>query len=127
MNYKPSSYVPIDKQPVGLMGNCPFRIYVPNKPIKYGMVCDISTKYMLNAEQYLYKSTVSTKQPLADNFVEKLVVATISGSTLNNLFASIPLDEHLLEKSKLITVGTIRKNKRELPSEEFKDPNYKGP
>lgn len=132
MNYKASSYLTIDEQLVGFRGKCPFRMYIPSKPNRYGikiiMMCDNSTKYMLNALPYVGKQTNTTKKPIADIFVEKLVAGTVSGShrniTMDNWFMSVPLCTRLLEEYHLTSVGTIKKNKRELPSE-FKDPKHK--
>lgn len=131
-NYKPSSYLTIDEQLVGFRGKCAFRMYIPSKPNRYGikiiMLCDNSSKYMVNALPYLGKQIVPAKKPKADFFVEKLVNGTVSGSnrniTMDNWFISVPLALHLLEECHLTTVGTIKKNKRELPPE-FKDPKYK--
>ena len=53
-NYKPAAYVTIHEQIVGFRGNCPFRIYIPSKPDNYGielvMMCDNTTKYMVDAQ-----------------------------------------------------------------------------
>lgn len=57
--YKPGSYITVDEQLVGFRGRCPFRMYIPNKPNKYGlklvMMADSSTKYMCNAMPYMGK------------------------------------------------------------------------
>lgn len=49
MNYSPGSNVTIDEQLLGFRGRCPFRMYIPNKPSKYGikipMMCDSGTNY----------------------------------------------------------------------------------
>lgn len=59
-SYSPSSYVTIDKQLSAFRRRCLFRMYIPNKPVKYGMkivmVCNASTKYMLDASPYLGKN-----------------------------------------------------------------------
>nr|CAI5851161.1 unnamed protein product [Callosobruchus analis] len=39
-NYKPSAYLCIDEQLVDVIGRCPFRTYMPNKPDKYGIKID---------------------------------------------------------------------------------------
>lgn len=48
INYIPGSEVTIDEQLRGFRGRCPFRIYIPNKPDKYGikfpMMCDATSK-----------------------------------------------------------------------------------
>lgn len=57
MNYIPGSEVTIDEQLLGFTGRCPFRMYIPNKPDKYGikfpMMCDATSKYMIDADPYI--------------------------------------------------------------------------
>lgn len=36
-HYRPGSYLTIDEQLIGFRGNCPFRMYLPDKPNKYGI------------------------------------------------------------------------------------------
>lgn len=122
-SYKPSAYLCIDEQLVGFRGRCPFRIYIPNKPNKYGikiiMVCDVATKYVVNASPYLGKSTKTNGVPLANYFVELLtrpVWGTNRNITMDNWFTNIPLGNKLLEAPfKLTIVGTLRKNKPQIP------------
>ena len=49
----------IDEQLLPFRGRCAFRQYMPKKPSKYGikfwMMCDCTTKYMMNANVYLEK------------------------------------------------------------------------
>lgn len=58
-SYTPTAYLTIDEQLLAFRGRCGFRMYLPNKPAKYGlkivMVCDSSTKYMIDASPYLGK------------------------------------------------------------------------
>lgn len=67
-SYTPSSYLTIDEQLLGFRGRCPFRTYIPNKPSKYGikimMLCDSSSKYMIDAIPYVGKSTDTNGLPL---------------------------------------------------------------
>lgn len=122
-NYKPSAYLCIDEQLVGFRGRCPFRMYIPNKPNKYGikivMVCDVATKYVLNASPYLGKSTKTNGAPLANYYVELLtkpVWGTKRNITMDNWFTNIPLSNKLTEAPfKLTVVGTLRKNKPQIP------------
>ncbi|XP_060809050.1 piggyBac transposable element-derived protein 4-like [Amyelois transitella] len=48
-NYIPGTNVTIDEQLLGFRGRCKFRMYIPNKPAKYGikieMMCDSGTYY----------------------------------------------------------------------------------
>lgn len=123
--YKPGSYVTIDEQLLAFRGKCPFRMYIPNKPAKYGVklvcCCDNTTNYMIDSEPYLGKKTPTGGQPAADYFVKKLTTS-IQGSnrsvTTDNWFTNIKLAEDLLQEPfKLTTVGTIRLNRKGVPSE----------
>jgi len=129
--YKPSSYLTIDEQLVGFRGRCPFKIYIPSKPNKYGvkikMMCDNATKYMISALPYCGKGTVPTNEPAAHYFVERLI-SSVKGSnrniTMDNWFTSVPLTQKLLADYKLTVIGKIkRNNKREFPNE-FIDLKY---
>lgn len=55
--YTPSQNLTIDEQLLTFRGNCPFRVYIPSKPGKYGLkifnINDISTTYMCNAIPYI--------------------------------------------------------------------------
>ncbi|XP_043529513.1 piggyBac transposable element-derived protein 4-like isoform X2 [Frieseomelitta varia] len=124
-SYLLSEYCTIDEQLVPFRGRCSFRQYIPNKPAKYGIkiftLADANSRYTFSMEIYVgiqpegrYK--VSNK--VLD--VVMRLVQHIEGSGRNvtgdNWFSSIPLAKCLLDK-KLSYVGTIRKNKKELPKE----------
>lgn len=36
-HYTPGDKITVDEQLLGFRGNCPFRVYIPNKPAKYGI------------------------------------------------------------------------------------------
>lgn len=124
-NYIPGPYVTIDEQLLGFRGRCPFRMYIPNKPNKYGikivMTCDSATRYMVDAMPYLGKCTQTNGLPLGEFYVKELT-KTVHGSnrnvTCDNWFTSVPLAKILLRQPYNLTlVGTIRSNKREIPDE----------
>lgn len=125
INYIPGSEVTIDEQLLGFRGRCPFRIYIPNKPDKYGikflMMCDATSKYMIDADPYIGRSTNTGGVPLGEFYIKKLS-QTIHGSnrniTCDSWFTSIPLAKSLLQQPYNLTlVGSIRSNKREIPEQ----------
>ena len=128
--FEPSAYTTIDEQLVPFRGRVGFKMFIPNKPAKYGikivMICDHGTNYMINAIPYLGKGTTPAQQPASVYFTEKLI-ETIKNSnrniTMDNWFTSIPLAQKLLNDYGLTMVGTVRKNKSEFPAE-FVNPKY---
>lgn len=124
--YKPGSYVTIDEQLLALRGRCPFRMYIPNKPAKYGikivLVCDVRSKYMFDASPYLGKNPGTTINEPLGSYYCKLLTKSIHGTnrnlTADNWSTSIRLAEQLLQPPYNLTlIGTIRNNKQEIPAE----------
>lgn len=125
-SYTISEFATVDEMLLGFRGRCSFRQYMPQKPNKYGLkvyatVCS-KTRYLLIWEPYL---GVQPQGPFwKDNSQMSLVqrlVQPISGTgrnlTFDNFFTSFPLIKTLLVSHRLTVVGTVRKNKRELPLE----------
>lgn len=124
--FTPFEYVTVDEKLEGFRGRCSFRQYIPSKPNKYGIkifaLADAKTFYTVNMEVYVGKQP---QGPYAiDNspkaVVERLcepIKGTGRNVTLDNWFTSMDLVETLSEEFKLTVVGTIRKNKRQLPQE----------
>ncbi|XP_035221231.1 uncharacterized protein LOC118194150 [Stegodyphus dumicola] len=119
-----SEYCTIDERLEPFRGRCQFRQYIKSKPAKYGInifaLCDARTLYTHNLEVYVGQQPdgpfrVSNKP----SDIVKRLVAPISQTgrsiTMDNWFMNLPLE--LLEENKLTTVGTIRKNKKEIPKE----------
>nr|CAH7765836.1 unnamed protein product [Callosobruchus chinensis] len=105
---------------------CPFRVYIPNKPSKYGIkvfaLVDARTFYTVNLEVYLGEQPigpfrVSNKVP----DVVKRMIEPINGSgrnvSMDNWFTSFSVIEDLFTDHRLTVVRTVKKNKRELPTE----------
>lgn len=125
-HYSISQNATIDEMLLGFRGRCGFRQYIPSKPNKYGLklfsLVDSKMFYTLNLELYVGQQPAGPFQTNNDamSIVVRLV-APISGTSRNlttdNWFTSVPLVEHLLRYHKLTLVGTIRKNKREIPKE----------
>jgi hypothetical protein len=128
--YSIGEYACIDEMLVGFRGRCKFRMYIPNKPRKYGLkimvLNDAKTHYFLNA--YIYPGKDSDGNTLSDD--EKRLdkpsqsvlrlSAPISGTnrniTADNWFTSIPLVLEL-KKRGLTYVGTLKKNNGQIPKE----------
>ncbi|KAB0804070.1 hypothetical protein PPYR_01040 [Photinus pyralis] len=124
--YSPFENVTIDEKLEAFRGRCAFRQYIPSKPNKYGIkifaLADSKTYYTVNMEVYLGKQPDG---PYAtDNSASAVVrrlCEPIRGScrnvTCDNWFTGVDLIHRLLNEYKLTFLGTIRKNKRELPIE----------
>lgn len=123
--YSLSEYTTIDEKLEAFRGNCRFRQYIPSKPNKYGIkifaLVDAKTFYTNNLEVYVGKQSpgpfeVDTR-PLS--LVQRLC-EPISGTgrnlTTDNWFTSIELADELRINHRLSLLGTIRKNKKQIPS-----------
>lgn len=122
--YSVSQYVTIDEKLEAFRGRCNFRQYIPSKPNKYGIKI-----YALTDAKMFYTHTMEVyvgKQPDGPNQVDNSALALVlrlsenihntgRNITCDNFFTSIPLIDKLESQHKLTVIGTIRKNKRELP------------
>ncbi|KAL4120740.1 hypothetical protein QTP88_013376 [Uroleucon formosanum] len=117
-------YVTVDEMLESFRGKCRFRQYIANKPAKYGIkifsLVDSRTFYTLNMEIYCgqqeerpYKVVNSGKEIVLR--LIKPISKTGRNVTCDNWFTSVPLATELLKKYRITMVGTIRKNKREIP------------
>lgn len=133
--YSVGENVCVDEMLVAFRGRCKFKMYMPNKPNKYGLkimcLTDARNNYLLNA--YIYSGKGSDGTTLSDS-EKKLAVPSqavirlvkpIEGSNRNvtgdNWFSSIELINEL-KKRGLTYVGTLRKSKREVPNEFLPNP-----
>jgi hypothetical protein len=110
--HSPSVHPTIDEQLLGFGDRCPFRVYIPNKPDKYGikivMICDSHTCF-ISGMLYLGKATPNGHIRLADYFIMELsksVQGLNRNITVDNWFSSLPLFKTILDK-KLTMVGTL--------------------
>lgn len=124
--YRHGEHVTIDEILLAFRGRCPFRQYLPSKPAKYGLkvfaVCDAKTYYTSNLEIYAGKQNDGPYQiSNSPSDVVKRLVDPIKGSNRNivmdNWFMSISLMTDLLDNFGLTCLGTLRKNKKEIPPE----------
>lgn len=120
----------VDEMLVGFRGRCSFKMYIPSKPEKYGIkvmsLTDARTHYFYNAYIYAGKDSDGRGLTVDEKKMNKPTQSVIRlakslfqsnrNITADNWFSSIELAEYLL-KNKITFVGTLKKNKRELPPE----------
>lgn len=119
--YNPGQAVTVDECLVPFRGRCNFKQYMPSKPARYGIkiwaACDAKTSYAYNMQIYTGKPADGQREKnLAMRVVLDMSVG-LQGHTItcDNYFTSYALGQELL-KRKLGMLGTVRKNKPELPS-----------
>ena len=121
--YKPSAYVTVDEQLVTFRGRCGFKMFIPNKPGKYGMkvwiLADSTNSYCCNLQVYTGRRGNAREVNQGQRVVLELT-QHLSGSgrhvTADNFFTSLALVRSLLSRQ-LTYCGTIRRNKGEIPVE----------
>jgi hypothetical protein len=131
--YTPAGSLTVDEQLIPTRGRCNFRQYIPSKPGKYGLkifwCCDSDTAYPLNGEVYLGRQSDAAAAAQDKNRIRNLVkrlvhpwINTGRSITTDNYFTSAELAEDLLGVQTTL-VGTIRRNKKEIPPELQPDPH----
>lgn len=122
-NYTPASYCTIDEQILSFRGRCPFKVYNGSKPDKYGikivMLNDSRTFYMYTAEPYVGRVVTEKGESVPSYYIRKLsepVHGTARNITCDNWFSSVEIFDKMLREHSITMVGTLRKNKREIPS-----------
>ena len=124
-HYEPHDNLTVDEQLLAFRGRCPFRMYIPNKPAKYGvkqvLINCSKSKYMCNGIPYLGKQASQPRNniSLGHHYVRELSKPyhnTNRNVTADNWFTSVPLVSDLQTNCGLTYVGTLRSNKREIPS-----------
>lgn len=125
-SYVIGEYATLDEMLWAFRGRCGFRMYIANKPAKYGLkifaLTDARTYYTVNMEIY---AGSQIEGPYAVSNTTNDLVERITGPlhgtsrniTMDNWFTSVEIAKKLLSEHKLTVVGTIRKNKRQIPPE----------
>nr|CAH7754571.1 unnamed protein product [Callosobruchus chinensis] len=122
--YTPSEHLTIDEKLEAFHGRCAFRQFMPNKPARYGIkifaLVDARTYYVLNLEVYVGAQpdgpfSVSNKPFDVVLRLIKPISGTGRNVTFDNWFTSYELLLHLLKYHNLTAVGTLRKNKTQIP------------
>ena len=120
-----SEFLTIDETLVSFRGRCSFIQYIPSKPAKYGVntfaLCDAKTYFTGNLEVYCGKQPADPHEASNSpgDIVEKLIShlkGTCRNLTTDNWYTSYTLAMSLLQ-DKITLVGTLKKNKREIPAE----------
>lgn len=113
----------IDEKLEKTRGRCPFRQYIPSKPGKYGIkifvMADARSFYTYNMEIYVGKNEGPYDHSNSPSDVVKRLVEPIKNShrniVMDNWFTSFPLLHDLVNDYGLTALGTLRKNKAEIP------------
>uniref|UniRef100_A0A1B6JQP1 PiggyBac transposable element-derived protein domain-containing protein n=1 Tax=Homalodisca liturata TaxID=320908 RepID=A0A1B6JQP1_9HEMI len=125
-NFSVSEYLTVDEMLESFRGRCKFRQFIKNKPAKYGLkihaLTCARTFYTMNLEVYAGKQPPGPFQIQNSGLaVVSRLVQPVSGTgrniTTDNWYTSIPLAETLKNDHNLTLVGTLRKNKKEIPLE----------
>lgn len=126
-NYSSGSELTVDEQLVSFRGRCPFKMFIPSKPGRYGIklwaLCDSKTYYCLNLQPYVGRVGDVPERGQGQRVVLQLTdFLTGSGRHIymDNFFTSLSLARSLLGRQITMT-GTIRRNKTELPNEMMPD------
>lgn len=125
-NYSISQFATVDEKLEAFRGRCSFKQYIPSKPNKYGikifaLVC-AKTFYTSNMEVYVGQQPEGPFQQRNDpaSITERMVQPIVNSGrnvTLDNWFTTFDLVDNLEQNYRLTVVGTVRKNKNELPVE----------
>nr|CAI5817329.1 unnamed protein product [Callosobruchus analis] len=114
-----SSFLPLEE-------TAPLGNYIPSKPAKYGIkvfaLVDTKNAYTSNLEVYYGKQPPGPYcvENMAKDIVLRLakpIEGTGRNVTEDNWFSSVPLVRTLLQEKKLTYVGTVHRNKAEIPKE----------
>lgn len=128
--YSIGAHACVDETLIPFRGRCPFRMYMPNKPARYGikLICltDAHNSYLQNAYIYVGKDsdgkslTIEERKLLKPTQavlqVAQPIMKTNRNITADNWFSSVELVQEL-QRRKLTYVGTLKRNKKEVPAE----------
>ncbi|XP_027132677.1 piggyBac transposable element-derived protein 4, partial [Larimichthys crocea] len=119
--YNPGPHVTVDEQLVPFRGRCSFRQYMPNKPARYGIkswvACDARSSYAWKMQVYTGRKPRGGSEKNQATRVVLDVTEGLTGRsiTCDNFFTSYELAQRLLLENNNTLLGTVRKNKPELP------------
>ena len=122
--FVPFENVTVDEQLLTYRGRCPFKQYIPSKPGKYGikiwMMSDSKTSYVIRSQVYTGRRPQEARETNQGERVVLELCKGLKGSgrnvTCDNFFTSLNLIQKL-KKDTITLLGTVRKNRVELPPE----------
>ena len=125
-NYTPDWSLTIDEQLFPMKNRCPFIVFMPNKPDKFGIkfwvLAEVESKYVYNLLPYLgaFEKEQRNGRPLAEDVVMRLTKCIHNRGgynvTTDNFFTSVHVAKLLTEK-KISIVGTLRNNSKGITKE----------
>ena len=120
--YVPNPILTIDEWLSQYRGGCPFKMFMPKKPAKFGiklwMLVDCDTKYIWNFQIYTGKKEDGPEKNLGEKVVLDLVEGLPKGYgiTTDSFFTSYSLAVKLLNQGKTL-LGTVNCQRKEVPNE----------
>lgn len=128
--YRIGSDACVDEMLIAFRGRCKFKMFMPKKPAKYGLklmaLTDARTGYLYNSYIYCGRNSDGNVLSEEENKFSKPTQAVLRltqpisntnrNVTADNWFSSIEL-VNVLKNKKLTYVGTLKKNKTEIPTE----------
>ncbi|XP_039618136.1 piggyBac transposable element-derived protein 4-like [Polypterus senegalus] len=123
--YHPGPDVTLDERLLTFRGRCPFRQYMPNKPgkcgIKLWVVCDAQSSYAWDIQVCTGRAEGKASAAASEKKQSQRIILDMTRDlrghnvTCDNVFVSCELGQELLKKQ-VTLVGTMRRNKQELPA-----------
>lgn len=119
--YVPGAFVTVDEQMVPYRGRAGFVQYLPNKPDKYGIknwvAADAKTYYTYNMQVYVGRDRNCAPEVGQGERVVMDMTEGLDGRniTCDNFFTSHRLAGKLKRERRMTIIGTIRKNRVEIP------------
>lgn len=123
--YSPSENVVADEMLSLFRGRCPFKVFMKEKPVKYGivikMLADYKIRYILRMEVYVGKSGDSISESRGPTQIVKRLAEPLRNSgrniTTDRYYTSVDLAEELYNDFGLTLVGTMQINRKHIPEE----------
>jgi len=122
MVYTPNKHITTDEQLVLFTGKCLFHMFIKSKQGKYGIKLWVADEaknfYVCNMQVYTGKNDGVREKKRGLQVVKYMIrhlYGTRRGVTADNFFTSCELANLLLTK-KMTVVGTLSKNKPEIPA-----------